>query len=319
MPILKNRNYVPSRWMYSGHIQTIVPAVFRKSPVLPFERERIVTPDNDFLDLDWLRNGSRRLVIVSHGLEGNSLRPYMVGMAQVFANKGWDVLNWNFRGCSGELNKQPHFYHSGATYDLATVVKHAAPHYTSVSLVGFSLGGNLTLKYLGEAHPFQEKVHRAVTISVPLELGDSCDKISRPGNRIYARRFLSSLKSKIVAKSKFFPDRIPLEPLTHIKDIRAFDNFYTGPLHGFEGAEDYYAKNSSIHFLQKIKQDVLIINARNDPFLSDTCFPVELGSSLANIFMEFPNQGGHVGFKVAGKSGIYWSENRAFEFIEGYG
>jgi uncharacterized protein len=319
MPIVKNRNYVPPGWMYNGHLQTIVPAIFRKSSVLPFERERISTPDRDFLDLDWLKQGSDKLVIISHGLEGNSRRPYMVGMAQVFFDRGWDVLTWNFRGCSGELNRQPCFYHSGATYDLATVMAHAATRYVSVSLVGFSLGGNLTLKYLGEPHPWKDLVHRAVVISVPLNLGDSCDKISMPENRMYARRFLSSLKVKVLAKSKVFPALIPVEPLSTIRDIRTFDHIYTGPLHGFESAEDYYAKCSSIHFLERINHEVLIINAKNDPFLSASCFPEHLGAALKNIYMEFPEHGGHVGFRMGGWKGVYWSEFRAFEFIEGYG
>ena len=318
MPIVKNRNYVPPRWMYNGHLQTIVPAIFRKSPVLPFERERINTSDRDFLDLDWLKQGSEKLLIISHGLEGNSRRPYMQGMARVFFERGWDVLAWNFRGCSGELNRQPYFYHSGATHDLAAVMAHAAPRYASISFVGFSLGGNLTLKYLGEAHPFKDILHRAVGISVPLNLGDSCDKISMPENRMYARRFLRSLKFKILAKSKFFPDQINLGPLSAIQDIRTFDHVYTGPMHGFDSAEDYYAKCSSIHFLEQINQEVLIINARNDPFLSESCFPEQLGERLKNVYMEFPEHGGHVGFRMGGWKGMYWSEFRAFEFIEGY-
>ncbi|WP_114749029.1 YheT family hydrolase [Pleomorphovibrio marinus] len=319
MPLIKNQNYVPSRWMFNGHLQTIVPAIWRRPSLLPFERERISTPDGDFLDLDWLRQGSSRLVIISHGLEGNSRRPYMQGMAKFFFERGWDVLSWNFRGCSGELNLQPYFYHSGASNDLSTVVEYAAPQYTLLSLVGFSLGGNMTLKYFGEPHPFQSKIHRGVAISVPLDLSSSCDKISKPENRIYSWRFLKSLKAKIVAKAANFPDQIPLEPLARVRDIKTFDDIYTGPMHGFRGAKDYYAKCSSLHFLRKINHKVLIMSAKNDPFLSPSCYPEKLGEELENVFMEFPEYGGHVGFSPAGWKGAFWSEIRAFEFINEVG
>lgn len=317
MPLAKNTDYDSPKWLFNGHMQTIVPSLFRKTPTLPFERERISTPDEDFLDLDWLRNGANSLVIISHGLEGNSQRPYMTGMARQFYTNGFDVLNWNFRGCSEELNKQPIFYHSGATYDLDTVIQHASQNYDKIYLIGFSLGGNLTLKYLGENRDRSRKIQKGVAISVPLHLESSSVKISTGENIIYAKRFLKTLREKVLKKAHKFPDEIPTGILRKIKTLQDFDDHYTGPLHGFDDAHDYYEQNSSLYFLENIEVPALILNAQNDPFLSERCFPVNLARKLDNVWMDFPKYGGHVGFSPRKKEDIYWSEKRAFEFITG--
>lgn len=315
MPLVEKPNYYHPFFMFNGHIQTILPAIFRFADALPFERERITTPDDDFLDLDWLRRGSRSLVVISHGLEGNSRRPYMVGMAKVFMENGYDVLTWNFRGCSGEMNKKPYFYHSGATYDLETVVNHAQPFYDHIHLVGFSLGGNLTLKYLGEPHRRSSKIRKAVAISVPLNLATSCHRISSRENRIYAQRFLKTLKLKVRLKAAQYPGLLDQGHLAHITTLYGFDDHYTGPLHGFKNAGEYYDKCSSIHFLPEIKVPTLILNAKNDPFLGPDCYPNSIGEAFENIFMEFPSHGGHVGFSPRRRNDVYWSEKRALEFI----
>jgi uncharacterized protein len=317
MPLVKKLDYDNPKWLFNGHLQTIIPGLFRTTFALPFERERVITPDGDFLDLDWLKNGSNSLVIISHGLEGNSRRPYMVGMARHFFQNGFDVLNWNYRGCSEELNNKPIFYHSGATYDLDFVVNHAAVNYDSVYLIGFSLGGNLTLKYLGEIREKSPKIQKGVAISVPLHLESSCEKISTGENFLYSKRFLKTLKEKVVRKSKQFPKEIPTGILRKIKTLQDFDDYYTGPLHGFRDAHDYYEQNSSLYFLGKIEIPALILNAQNDPFLSDKCFPISLGRKLDTVWMDFPKYGGHVGFSPRKTEDIYWSEKRAFEFITG--
>lgn len=315
MPLINHTSYSGPPILFNGHLQTIFPALFRKPLALPFERERISTPDGDFLDLDWLRNDHRKLVIISHGLEGDSRRPYMCGMAKHFFQNGHDVLAWNFRGCSGELNSLPFFYHSGATYDLDAVVRHAEKNYAQIFLIGFSLGGNLTLKYLGEPTPKSEKIKKAVTISVPLDLKSSCTKISTGENIIYSNRFLKTLKLKVQQKAIVFPAQIPTKGLREIKTLKEFDDRYTGPLHGFKNADHYYEQCSSLYFLEGIKVPTLVLNAMNDPFLSNACFPLELAAKLDHVYMEFPDIGGHVGFSPRRRSEIYWSEKRAFEFI----
>ncbi|MEX0882165.1 MAG: alpha/beta fold hydrolase, partial [Cyclobacteriaceae bacterium] len=209
------------------------------------------------------------------------------------------------------------FYHSGASYDLAAVVSHAQRKYQNLYLIGFSLGGNLTLKYLGENHgKQQEKIRKAVTVSVPLDLGGSSDLISKWENRLYSLNFLISLKQKIRQKALIFPELIDVEKLKTIRTLRAFDDQYTAPLHGFVDAEDYYRQSSSLYFLDKIKIPTLIINAENDPFLSKTCYPKTLGNQMELVYMEFPKNGGHVGFSPRTRKERYWSEKRALEFIE---
>ncbi|WP_194774769.1 YheT family hydrolase [Pararhodonellum marinum] len=316
MPLISSSNYLRPAHLFNGHLQTIIPGIFRKPIPLPFERERINTPDGDFLDLDWLRSNQPRLVIISHGLEGNSQRPYMTGMAEQFFRNGYDVLTWNFRGCGEEMNHTAIFYHSGATYDLHRVVQHAERSYQEIFLIGFSLGGNLTLKYLGEERKRSFKIKKAVTISVPLHLHSSSIQISKGENILYAIRFLLSLKEKIQKKAKIFPEVVQLEKLKKIKTLEDFDEHYTGPLHGFDGAKDYYEKCSSLYFLHGIQVPSLILNAQNDPFLSEQCFPTDLAQELKQVYMEFPHYGGHVGFSPRNKNEIYWSEKRAFEFVE---
>lgn len=315
MPLTSESSYRRPNWLFSGHLETIYPALFRKVELQKPTRERIETPDGDFLDLDWYREANPRLVIISHGLEGNSTRPYMLGMAKEFILNGFDVLTWNFRGCSEEMNRNLIFYHSGATYDLDTVVTHAQESYQEIYLVGFSLGGNLSLKYLGEKKSTNPKLKKGVAISVPLDLARSCDKISSGENIIYSKRFLKTLKEKVIRKSLAFPGEIPVGLLRKIKTLRDFDNYFTGPLHGFADAAEYYEVNSSLYFLDQIEVPTLVLNAQNDPFLSESCFPVRLAKKLELIHFEFPKFGGHVGFSGPLGEKSYFSEQRAVEFI----
>lgn len=315
MPLTSESSYQRPNWLFSGHLETIYPALFRKVELHKPTRERLETLDGDFLDLDWYTGGNSRLVIISHGLEGNSTRPYMLGMAKAFIQKGFDVLTWNFRGCGEEMNRNLIFYHSGATYDLDTVVNHAEKKYREIHLVGFSLGGNLSLKYLGEKKSTLPKIKSGVAISVPLDLAKSCDKISSGENIIYSRRFLTTLKEKVIKKSLAFPGELPIGLLRKIKTLRDFDEYFTGPLHGFADAAEYYEVNSSLRFLDQIEVPTLVLNAQNDPFLSDTCFPVKLAKSLEHVHFEFPKYGGHVGFSGPLGEKSYFSERRAVEFI----
>ena len=302
-------------------MQTIIPSVFRKVGDLHYERERIHTPDGDFLDLDWHRPGQAgTLLIVSHGLEGDSHRSYVKGMIRAFAQKGCHGLAWNYRGCSGEPNLQQRFYHSGATEDLEAVIQHIRQtgSYKRIILSGFSLGGNLTLKYLGERgkelHP---EIWKAAVFSVPLHLSSSSRKISEGGNWLYNKRFLRKLEQKIRAKEAKMPGSLDVQALKGIKTLREFDDAYTAPLHGFDNAEAYYAHCSALHYLQDIKIPTLILNAKNDPFLSPLCFPEEELKGHPFVAFEAPEEGGHVGFASNGSEKLYYSEKRALEFIFG--
>lgn len=308
-------DYKSPWFLFNKHIETIYPAMFRRVSGIEYKRERITTPDNDFLDLDWSTVQSKKLVIISHGLEGNAQRAYIKGMAKAFNQNGYDALAWNYRGCSEEMNRQLRFYHSGATDDLNLVVQYAAQTYQQLYLVGFSLGGNLTLKYVGEGgQQIDSKIKKAVALSVPIDLHRSCLHISKRENWLYAKRFLNSLEAKVRAKSRLMTG-LHVSHFQKIKTLMDFDEYYTAPLHGFAGAIDYYQKCSALQFLETIKIPTLLVNAKNDPFLSKECFPTDITNP--DFTFESPSHGGHVGFSLFNKSGLYWSELRATAFING--
>ena len=310
-------SYRPPRGFGNGHLQTIFPALFRRVPLVTPHRERIPTPDGDFLDLDWnAENRNPRLAILSHGLEGDSHNTYIQGLARALLRRGWDVLAWNFRGCSGEPNRHLHSYHSGLTDDLRTVVTHAASSYDKLVLVGFSLGGNMTLKYLSESdlHP---KIAGAVAFSVPCDLASSALQLESLGNRLYMRRFLKSLRGKVRLKMRQFPGQIHDTGLDAMRTFREFDGAYTAPLHGFASADEYWALASCRPTLARIRVPVLLVNALDDPFLPPACYPREEAAASQSFFLETPNHGGHVGFISFRADGEYWSERRTAEFLAG--
>ena len=311
--------FSPPRWLRNPHMQTVWPTLFRRLALQPDEVERLTTPDDDFLDLDWYRDGNRRLLIVSHGLEGCSRRPYMLGMARAALAAGWDVLAWNFRSCSGEINRQPRFYHSGATCDLDTVVQRAladSGQYESIALSGFSMGGNITLVYLGEqGSGLDPRIAGAAVFSVPCDLAGSAEQLAQPSNRVYMRRFMRELRTKMREKHRLFPDRINLEGIERMRTFREFDDQFTAPLHGFRDAADYWYQCSSQRFLGDIRVPALIVNAADDPFLSSDSYPVEPVRANHRLSLEIPEHGGHVGFVSRNADGFYWSEQRAMAYL----
>jgi len=313
MPLIEESSFRPSSYLPGGHLQTIVPALIRRVSQVTTQRERLELPDGDFLDLDWSGKSSTRLAIISHGLEGSSQGAYVQGMASALIHAGWDVLAWNLRGCSGETNRLKRFYHSGATEDLSAVISHAEKIHsaTQIDLIGFSLGGNLTLKYLGE--DVAGKIHRAVTFSVPCDLADSSAQLSRWSNAIYMRRFMKDMQRKILLKNELFPGELDLTDLMEMRSFAEFDDRYTGPIHGFQNAQTYWALNSSRPFIPQITTPTLLVSALNDPFLGEACYPLQEAAISSHFHLEMPASGGHVGF--LDRSGSYWSEQRALEFL----
>ncbi len=306
-------------WLPDGHSQSIYPSLFRKVPLTHSHSERLELPDGDFLDVDWhLRNGElheRPLLIVSHGLEGDSRRHYITGLIRSFPE--FHALAWNYRSCSGDPNRNLRFYHSGATDDLDFVIQEALSRgVKDIYLAGFSLGGNLSLKWLGEnGKKASQFVRKAVAFSVPLHLSSSSQQLTRWENRLYTHRFLQTLLEKVTEKSARYPQDITPSMLASIRSLYEFDNVITGPLHGFKDAEDYYERNSSLYFLSGIRVPTLIVNAKNDPFLSQECLPDQIDSDFVQI--ELPDSGGHCGFYPRNYRGQTWAEQRAAAWFNG--
>ncbi|HEX4666909.1 MAG TPA: alpha/beta fold hydrolase [Chthoniobacterales bacterium] len=294
-------------------------AFLRRERVARFEPERLELADGDFLDLRWLRRDRDRLAILSHGLEGSADERYIRGLAAALTDNGWDVLAWNFRGCGEEPNRLVRLYHSGATEDLNAVVEHSGGSYSCIALIGFSLGGNLTLKYMGEAPPHRSVVV-AVAISAPVELAASARMLDqRWSNRVYLLRFIDSLVAKVEAKAVRFPSEIDARGSRELRTFREFDDRYTSRLHGFRDAADYWKQASARQFLHQITRPTLLINARNDPFLAPECFPFPEAEGNPCLFLETPESGGHLGFlEFKGGRLRPWIEKRVPSFLEGY-
>ena len=307
MPVRTESEFDPSVWLRSGHLNTIYSGLLRTVERPDYVEERVEVPDGDFVDVAWARQGSSRLAVLCHGLEGNAYRTYMTGMARGLLGAGWDVLTWNYRGCSGEPNRFARSYHSGHTDDLRYLLTRARPDYDVLAAVGFSLGGNMVLKYLGEEGD-RALADMAAALSVPCDLAASSAYLERPAARLYMSRFMRTLKPKVREKARLFPGEVPLDGLDAMRTFRDFDNVYTGPLNGFRDADDYWARCSSKAFLADIRRPTLILNAQDDPFLPPACFPVRAATESRQVTLEMPRHGGHVGY--AESRTAVWSEQR---------
>jgi len=318
MPLIGNSSYRAPLWLPGGHLQTVFPALFRQPPHVTTRRERLELSDGDFIDLEWSGRSRPRLAILSHGLEADTRTDYIQGMAAALIHHGWDVLAWNFRGCGEGPNRLLRMYHSGATEDLHEVISHAISRHPAenIDLIGFSLGGNLILKYLGERPAvLPPQLHRAVAFSVPCELACSSRQLALRSNRLYMERFLRKMRAKIRAKDLMFPGQLELAGLRRIRTFQEFDDRYTAPIHGFLDAADYWARNSCRQFLPAIRLPTLLVNALNDPFLGPGCYPSEEAAASEHFHFEAPAAGGHVGFCPESGGQVYWSEARVIEFL----
>lgn len=211
MPLLRSAYPGPPIYQYNGHLQTILPSLTRKVTGVTYERERLTLTDGDFVDLDWIDSGQKRLVILTHGLEGDSNRQYIRGTAKLFAQNHYDVLAWNCRSCSGEMNRAFRLYNHGEIGDFGEVITHSlhTKHYKEVVLVGYSMGGNITLKYLGvHGKQIPASIKCGIAISSPTDLGASAMLLNRPSNRFYRNRFMKKLLVKIRQKADRFPGRL---------------------------------------------------------------------------------------------------------------
>lgn len=313
-------NFNSSFPLVGGHLQTILPHLIRKPKNQLPVRQRIELQDSDFIDFDLYRaeQVGNSLAIISHGLEGSSTRPYVTGMTAELIKFGWDVVAWNMRGCSGELNKLLRFYHSGESKDLLELINYINSNfnYTNIVLIGFSVGGNITIKLLGEDHRnLPASVKGGFAISVPCDLASSAEVMASRSNRIYMKYFLKSLTKKIEDKSRMYPGQLDLTSLSQIKTFLEFDNLYTAPLHGFKCAAEYWERSSCLNYLDGISLPCLLVSSRNDPFLSDSCFPKDRAKNHTYFDFEELQQGGHVGFMSSVRSKTTYAEQRCIKFI----
>lgn len=299
-------------------MQTLWPTLLRRGPYVHLETERLELPDGDFVDLHWTVGDGRAIVIVLHGLEGCSQSPYTRGLLQALQQQGLRAVVMHFRGCSGTPNRLPRSYHSGDTADLAYLVHtlSAREPCTPLAAVGYSLGGNVLLKWLGETG-LEAPLSAAVAVSVPFSLAEAAQRVNSGFSRLYQWKLLRSMRRRIAAKLKQMPLPIKTSSLSQLRSFRQFDDCVTAPLHGFHNADHYYAVASSRQYLRAIAVDTLILHACDDPFMTAAAVPMHSELS-ARVELELYPRGGHVGF-IAGHwpwRPHYWLEQRIPAYLE---
>jgi uncharacterized protein len=299
-------------WLPGGHAQTIVPAVLIAAPRVDYRRERWVTPDSDFVDVDFASpepaDTGARVLVLFHGLEGNSSSHYARSIARHFADLGWRVLIPHFRGCSGEPNLLPRAYHSGDSEEGDWILRRVHAQWPQAPLfaVGVSLGGNMLAKWLGERESEAAFVTAAASIGSPLDLAAGGAALGRGFNLVYTRMFLATLKQKALAKTSRFPGIVVVDALHASRNLYEFDNVFTAPLHGFRDTDDYWLRASGKPWLRAVRVPHLVLNARNDPFVPAASLPREHEVAPA-VTLEQPDGGGHIGFAMGP-----WPGNLAF-------
>lgn len=318
MPVIRESEYEAPYLLFNQHMATLLPNLMRWAPRVQYEEEKLELLDGDFLELNWSTIGADRVAVVTHGLGGDTQKPYMRGVVKALNNAGWDAVAWHLRGCGKEMNRLPRFYHGGDTPDLDAVIHHAIQKhgYRNVTLVGFSLGGNITARYLGEkGDDVLPQISSAVAVSAPVDLKGSADHLSTGSRALYMKFFVAGYKKKLRQKHKMMPDLIDITGLDDLKTFRDFDSRYNTQWYGFPDADTFYYETSCGPLIHRIKVPTLFLSALNDPFLPDNCYPYKEAEANRNVWLETPEMGGHVGFFSFRKWGTYYHEERALDFI----
>ncbi len=323
MPILEAPPYSPPIFLRQKDIHTIISARTRRVKV-DYKRYRLELADGDFLDLDFSSSntGGRPILITVHGLEGNSGSQYIKGITRAVNQIGYDVVALNLRGCSGEPNRLYISYHSGKTDDLDHLVNYLIDSlgYREIILGGFSLGGNLSIKYAGERGGLiRSEIKGLIAASVPCDLEATCANLQRRRNWVYLKNFMITIKKKALEKLQTFPEEASYtsEQVKSIRNFIDFDSLYTAPAHGFKDPQDYYRSCSGNRFISSLKIPTLLINAVDDPFLTPTSFPVEQAKNHEMFHFMAPRFGGHIGFTESWHlKGNTWLEERMIEFLK---
>lgn len=324
--MIVHSSFKPAWWMKNPHLQTILPRVYRKRSAIHTIDEQFELKDGDFVQLNWTEKpkaaSTQPIVVVFHGLGGSIDSFYTIGMMKAIAANGWLGVLMHFRGCGEQTNRHAQAYHSDATADATEFLTWLKEQYPNrpIAALGFSLGGNMLAKYLGEQGQ-NSPLDAAVVISAPLQLAPCAQRMSRSFSRVYQKYLLDKLKVGIIEKLNYlkgkFPIDISIKEIRAIKTLREFDNKITGPLHGFNDADDYYTRCSGLPFLKNISTNTLIIHAADDPFMTDQVHP-QPGDLSSNVRFELSSGGGHVGF-LSGKNPLkpqFWLEHRAPEYIK---
>ncbi|WP_439131853.1 YheT family hydrolase [Polaribacter sp.] len=319
MPVFES-NFLPTIPFRNGHFNTMFRPLFMKDTAT-YTRKRITTWDHDFFDLDFSFVGSETLAVLIHGLEGSSASKYMASNTNHLNSLGIDMVCFNLRGCSGEDNWLLSTYHSGKTEDVDFVVNYLLENYNykNIVIIGFSLGGNLTLKYLGEkSDAVSSTIKGGVAVSVPIDIATAEQEMDKIKNKLYMEMFFKTMKNKILEKAHKFPEyNLDKDKLFKATKFKHLEYLYTVPVFGFESPEDYWEKASSKPYLLKIKKPTLLINAKDDTFLSQECYPYKEAENSEFFFFEAPKYGGHVGFMTSFKPDENrWLEHRIARFIK---
>jgi len=337
------------KWLPDGQSQTIFASLFVPRPPIFYARERIITADNDFIDIDWnipdlhplapagnlsattaifqeTQNanpgclpGTQPALVLFHGLEGSSQSHYARAICHYFRQKNWVVAVAHFRGCSGEPNKLPRSYFSGDSADIDTIFNHVRQRLPNARwhACGISMGGNALLKYTGERQESLNWLQAIAGISVPLDLVATGKQLETGffGRFVYTPHFLQTMKKKIQEKSRQFPNAINTHKILQAKTLFDFDDAYTGPVHGFQGALDYWTRCSSKFFLKDIRTPTLVLNARNDPFIPESSLP-GIRDISTYVTLHQPKTGGHAGFSTGPfPSSFDWLPHRLEKFF----
>ncbi len=314
MPLLTSA-YRPPLAFRQTDINTVFAGTLRAAPQVNWERERLELEDGDFVDLDWVfAVDSNRLAVLTHGLEGHARRPYMSGMARAYHRAGFTVCAMNFRGCSGEPNRHLRSYHIGETGDLRQTIDHALARTGAqhLALTGYSLGGNVILKYLSEPElGIPDQVLGAAVFSVPLWVAECNEVLNAARNWAYRWAFITSLNRKAEEKARAHPQAGAFRKASKFEE---FDEWYTAPWHGFESAEDYWTRNSSGPLLNQLLRPALVVNALDDSFLAPSCYPREVAEAHPLMYLELPAYGGHCGWVEQNRNGDYYADRRAVAF-----
>ncbi|MEM6643336.1 MAG: alpha/beta fold hydrolase [Bacteroidota bacterium] len=317
MPLINQSSYTSRPWLhFSPYLETLIPYFNMSYDKPQVESEKLELSDGDFLELEWIRGHSSHLLVFTHGFEGNTQDAFMVKSAKYFSMHGFDVLLWNLRSCGKALNRNLELYHYGSIQDLHAVVSHGigSGGYDQVSLIGFSLGGGITINYLGSGL-VPEEVKSSVCISTPLSIYNAAAEMGSGWNRyIIEKKFLAKIKRKLIKKAGQFPAHLKVEEVLKANSLRALFEDILLPLYGYESVGDYRQKWDCRHFLPKISCPFLLINALNDPLLSSVDFPTKVFTQHNNLFLEMPALGGHVGFS-GGVGKTPWYIQRVQEFI----